>query len=121
MTRAENDDWTISIFLPEPQVTVEAPDESVDKHSIRDLMPRFGRVAEVDGRSVEAQWRKTVDTLMRLSSSISERTKDWRIDEVEVGLTLSAKGELLFIAEAGAEASIKFVLKKRLRSQPESA
>ena len=33
--------------------------------------------------------------------------------EIEVGMTLSAKGELLFIAEAGAEASIKFVLKKK--------
>jgi hypothetical protein len=75
MTRAENDDWTISIFLPEPQVTVEAPDESVDKHSIRDLMPRFGRVAEVDGRSVEAQWRKTVDTLMRLIPRLASARK----------------------------------------------
>jgi hypothetical protein len=62
---------------------------------------------------LEAQWTQTVGSLMKLSSAVGERTKDWTIDEIEVGLTLSAKGELLFIAEAGAEASIKFMLKRK--------
>ena len=62
---------------------------------------------------VQEQWGKTVDTLMKMSSTIAARSKEWSIEEIEVGLTLSAKGELLFIAEAGAEASIKFTLKRK--------
>jgi hypothetical protein len=58
---------------------------------------------------------------MNLSSSVSDRTKDWTIEKIEVGLTLSAKGELLFIAEAGAKASIKFVLTKKNNTSSKSA
>lgn len=72
------------------------------------------RVTRVGAVEIQAQWVRTVDALMKLSSTIANRSKEWTIDEIEVGLTLSAKGELLFIAEAGAEASIKFTLKRRL-------
>lgn len=106
-----DDDWSFLIFVPEPEQG-ETPPDIVEKHAKNGLFPRIGRVVKVSAQGVEDQWARTVDTLMKLSASISEKSKEWTIDEVEVGLTLSAKGELLFIAEAGAEASIKFILKR---------
>jgi hypothetical protein len=108
-----NDDWAISIFVPEGEFVVEPDDPSIERHKLGDYLPSFSRVVKVGADEVQEQWKNTVGTLMRLSSTVAAHSQDWTIDEIEVGLTLSAKGELLFIAEAGAEASIKFVLKKR--------
>lgn len=114
MISEKQDDWTISIFLPEGEPALDKPlDDAAEEHSLRDLVPRFERVTRVGAAEIQEQWERTVDTLMRLSSTIANRSKEWTIEEIEVGLTLSAKGELLFIAEAGAEASIKFILKRR--------
>lgn len=106
-------DWQLSIFIPEGEAAVIEEIDPMENHGIRDLIPRLRRVAKVGAVEVQEQWARTVDTLMKLSSTIADQSKDWSIDEIEVGLTLSAKGELLFIAEAGAEASIKFTLKRR--------
>ena len=109
MTEPAQDEFEISIFVPEEGTAVPLPpDPSVAHHSMRDWVPGLGRVAKVRAGQVQEQWTRTVDTLMKLSSTTAARSKEWSIEEIEVGLTLSAKGELLFIAEAGAEASIKF-------------
>lgn len=114
MTDDTRDDWELLIFVPEGEPAVEVPpDDAAEEHSLRDLIPGIKRVTRVGAAEVEEQWRRTVDTLMKLSSTVANRSKEWTIEEIEVGLTLSAKGELLFIAEAGAEASIKFTLKRR--------
>jgi hypothetical protein len=114
MTREPREDWELSIFVPEHTTAVEVPpDDAVGEHTLRDLLSGAKRVTRVGAAEVQAQWERTVDALMKLSSSIADRSKEWTIEEIEVGLTLSAKGELLFIAEAGAEASIKFTLKRR--------
>lgn len=114
MTDDPHAPFEISIFLPEGETVVLPPDDpAVERHSMRDLLPGFGRIAKVGAAEFQEQWSRTVDTLMKLSSTIADSSKEWSIDEIEVGLTLSAKGELLFIAEAGAEASIKFTLKRR--------
>ena len=63
--------------------------------------------------NLKEQWQKTVSLLMGMTASLDEKAKGWRIEEVEVGLTLSAKGELLFIAEAGAEGSVKVKLARK--------
>jgi hypothetical protein len=107
------DDWQLSIFIPEGEVAVAEEIDPMQNHAIREIIPGLRRVAKVRAAEVQEQWTRTVDTLMKLSSTIADRSKDWSIEEIEVGLTLSAKGELLFIAEAGAEASIKFTLKRR--------
>jgi hypothetical protein len=86
-------------------------DESVQTHSLRSFL--FGQVEEADPQKMREQWQKTIELLMGLSSSMNEKGKGWTIEEVEVGLTLSVKGELLFIAEAGAEASVKIKLTKK--------
>jgi len=115
MTTSPKNDWTLSIFVPDVGEPAEAPpaDPSVEKHAFSDYLPAFGRVEKVPAKSVEAQWGETLNTLMKLTTAVSEKSEKWTIDEIEAGLTLSAKGELLFIAEAGAEASIKFILKRR--------
>ncbi len=114
MIHDAQDDWEFSIFVPEGEHAVEVPlNDAAEEHSLRDLIPGINRVRRVAAAEVQEQWERTVDTLMRLSSTVANRSKEWTIEEIEVGLTLSAKGELLFIAEAGAEASIKFTLKRR--------
>lgn len=72
-----------------------------------------GRVVKVRADKFEGQWKQTLDTLTDLGTAISNRASGWKIDEIEVGLTLSTKGELLFIAEASAAASIKLKLKPK--------
>lgn len=114
MTEASENEWYLSIFVPGGGEADEAPppDEAVEKHALKDYLSAFGRVEKVPAKSVEAQWQETLDTLMKLTT-VSGQSEGWIIKEIEAGLTLSAKGELLFIAEAGAEASIKFILKRK--------
>lgn len=119
MTELAPDEYEIAIFVPQNDAApVLPPDRSVEHHSIRDWVPGLGRVARVSAGEIQEQWGRTVDTLMKLSSTIAARSTEWSIEEIEVGLTLSAKGELLFIAEAGAEASIKFTLKRKGAQPP---
>ena len=108
-------DWAISIYVPQQTVdSAPAPaDPTVQTHSKLTEFFGFGRVEKVGAATVQGQWQDTIAGLMRLTSAVSDKIGHWQIDEVEVGLTLSAKGELLFIAEAGAEASIKLVLKPK--------
>lgn len=114
MTEPTQDEFEILIFVPQGDTTTPLPpDPSVEHHAMRDWVQGFGRVAKVGAEQVQEQWGRTVDTLMKLSSNVAARSKEWSIEEIEVGLTLSAKGELLFIAEAGAEASIKFKLTRK--------
>jgi len=105
-------DWKASIFVPGNEAMPSpAQDDGVKLHSLGSRL--FGRVETADPESMKDQWQKTIDLLMGLSSSLSQKNKEWTVEEVEVGLTLSAKGELLFIAEAGAEASVKIKLVKK--------
>ena len=107
---------SISIFVPPQPVQVAAtlPKDEAEHHALTKTIGEvIGRVSTVPADSVQGQWNDTIDTLIDLSSAISQRANAWKIDEIEVGLTLSAKGELLFIAEAGAEASIKVTLKPK--------
>ena len=114
MTRTTQDEFKISIFVPEGETAApRQADESVEHHSISKFVPGFGRVAKVGAGQIQEQWARTVDTLMQLSSAAAARSKEWSIEEIEIGLTLSAKGELLFIAGAGAEASIKLKLARK--------
>lgn len=105
----------ISIFVPEPaHVVATLPRDEAEHHALTKTIGEvIGKVATVSAGSVQNQWNDTIDTLLDLGSAISQRAEAWKIEGIEVGLTLSAKGELLFIAEAGAEASIKVTLKPK--------
>lgn len=114
MDQRDDDAWSISLLVPASGApTPGTHEDPVVDHALRDYIPGLRQVVRIDGRRVQDQWDRTVNTLLRLGDSIGSAAQDWEIGEIEVGLTLSAKGELLFIAEAGAEASVKFVLKKK--------
>jgi hypothetical protein len=105
----------ISIYVPQPaRVVATLPVDEAETHALTKTIGEvIGKVSTVPASSVQGQWNDTIDTLVDLGSTISQRAQAFKIDEIEVGLTLSAKGELLFIAEAGAEASIKVILKPK--------
>ncbi|ABC23838.1 hypothetical protein F11_15590 [Rhodospirillum rubrum F11] len=108
------DDWTISVFIPDSVPPAHSPpDPSTDDHSLLECLSPAGRISRVSGRGLQQQWTDTIETLLTLGTTVSDRATDWQISEIDVGLTLSAKGELLFIAEAGAEASITFKLTRK--------
>src|SRR6185437_5372971 len=92
-------DWKASIFVPAAAARAQVDeDPSVQTHSIKSFI--FGRVETFEPDQMKDQWQRTVEMLMGMTSSLDEKAKGWHVEEVEVGLTLSAKGELLFIAEA---------------------
>ena len=73
----------------------------------------FFDVKKVDPKDMAANWQAKLAQVLDMAADVAaKKDKGWHIDEIEIGLTLSAKGELLFIAEAGAEASVKVTLKK---------
>lgn len=113
MPRADAD-WTISIYVPEGDARpaeAQRPD-AAKEHSLGDWLG-WSRVEEVNVGSVKEQWAHTIQTVLALGATTVDGDKSWQVAEIEVGLTLSAKGKLLFIAEAGAEASIKLKLTRR--------
>lgn len=122
MVDAARSEFEISIFVPNSDVGLrEEADDPVVHHAIRDLMPSLSRVTKVGAEQLEEQWARTIDTLMKFSSAAAGRSTEWCIQEIEIGMTLSAKGELLFIAEAGAEASIKLKLTRKGNLVPEAS
>jgi len=97
------DEWRLQILVP-------ASSDSGDK-GFGGLLD--SREIEVPASEVRAQWHETIDGLMSLASEWSAGQSDgWHVEEVKVGMTLSAKGHLLFIAEAGAAASVEIKLTK---------
>lgn len=108
--------FEISIFVPEKGAafTPMLSREEAEEHALtKGLATAVGGIARVGADKVVEQWRGTIDTLVGLGSVVSEKASGWHVEEIEVGFTLSASGELLFIAEAGAEASITFKLKPK--------
>lgn len=97
------DDWTVQIFVPSADAGAGAP-------GLRD---RGGRVVDASVETLRENWRETVQKLIEIGDGVQNAGSDWGVSEIEVGLTLSAKGQLLFIAEAGAEASVKITLTRR--------
>jgi len=113
---SENNDYEFLIYVPNASNSVaegEFPPDEVEQHALETIKSVFRGVIGIRVEDVEQQWNHTLDTVMRMQAAVAKRTGDWQIDEMEVGLTLSAKGQLLFIAEGGAEASIKIKLKPK--------
>ena len=70
-------------------------------------------IKPVDQDAMAADWKEKLGRIVDIATSAAQtQDKAWHIDEIEIGLTLSAEGKLLFIAKAGAEASVKVTLKK---------
>jgi hypothetical protein len=98
-----------------PSVTsgIEQRDGSYRQHSEPAPSRRGNQVVEASVETLKANWHETVKQLTEIGDGIDDDQSKWGVSEIEVGLTLSAKGQLLFIAEAGAEASVKIKLSRR--------
>jgi hypothetical protein len=110
-------DWQVQIFVPQDgqSASLALRDDPVQKQS--KLLPSSwfggGKVETVDGTAMQTQWKETIDNMLGLTTSIVGSAGAWQLDSMEIGMTLSAKGKLLFIAEAGAQASVKLTLKRK--------
>lgn len=113
----ERSDYEISILVPQAPAGAAPPTpagtgapDAIENHA---LWPWGRRVETVDLSNVEAQWSRTIGALMRLASSAGDHARGWGVEEISVALTLSASGELLFIAEAGVSGTVTVTLKRR--------
>ncbi|MBB3158592.1 hypothetical protein FHS07_002288 [Microbacterium proteolyticum] len=112
------DDWTVQIYVPSPAPGMSGPFAERGAYPPSAGAPtmradRGGRVVDASVEALRENWRETVHKLVEIGDGIDDAESGWGVAEIEVGLTLSAKGQLLFIAEAGAEASVKITLTRR--------
>ena len=72
----------------------------------------FAHLVERPLRDVEADVARVSTQIKRMvEQALKAEPLGMTLDGIEVGLAFSAKGELLFIAEAGVEASVKLSYK----------
>ena len=97
-----------------PTTGADIIEDAVKTHAIRSwTAEELFDVKKVDPKDMGADWQEKLDRIVDVATNAAaKKDKAWHIDEIEIGLTLSAKGELLFIAEAGVEATVKVVLKR---------
>ncbi|MFJ4039173.1 hypothetical protein ACIPVB_13985 [Microbacterium sp. NPDC090007] len=92
------DDWSVEIYAPRQTPGVA---------------PTGGEIVEASVDALRESWHDTIEKLTAVVDGIDDDISTWGVNQVEVGLTLSAKGQLLFIAQAGAEATVKITLTRR--------
>lgn len=111
------DDWTVQILVPSASPGLHGGYAQRGMYPPQaggpTLRDRGGRVVDASVETLRENWRETVQKLIEIGDGVQDAGSDWGVSEIEVGLTLSAKGQLLFIAEAGAEASVKITLTRR--------
>lgn len=110
------DNWTVQILAPrESDAAFRSPDDDgpVERHSAPVASRRGERVVNASVEAIKANWNDTVQKLTEIGDGLDSGSSGWGVSQIEVGLTLSAKGQLLFIAEASAEASVKITLTRR--------
>jgi hypothetical protein len=111
------DNWKMSIYVPQTEIVEDEevkPGITTELHSRGGIAKFFlGEEKQVEASEVKDQWRQTI---VGIVSTVGEWTDassgKWKIDEVSFGLTLSAEGRLLFIAKAGARASVQVKVKR---------
>ena len=83
-----------------------APGEAAP-HTFMDYL--FPRKKE----EVLQDWKVTINQTVELvSQNVDTAPEGYKMDEIEVSLGFSAKGQLAFIAEAGMEAAVKIVFRR---------
>ena len=117
--------WELTLLVPAPKHEGEGVEEiatgpqtklhSTELHATGVISWFFGAKEEpVNSGEVKQQWLDTISGIVATVSEWSEaQSNRWGIDEVTFGLTLSAKGKLLFIAEASAQGSVQVKLKRK--------
>ena len=82
----------------------------VELHSLSDLTGKlFGRNLE----DVKQDWRRvSAQVGQMVESAASAVSKGFSFESVEVSLGFSAEGKLVFVAEAGVEATVSLTFKR---------
>lgn len=80
-----------------------APGEA-EQHGLKELAAGlFGRKLE----DVKADWERVSEQIRQMiSATATSKPEGFRLDEVRVALAFNAKGKLVFVAEAGMEATV---------------
>ena len=107
------DDWTVQILAPDLPDPSAAFREDSGRYSLSGPLRQGGRVVDASVDAIKANWQETIQKLAEIGDGIDDDSAGWGVSQIEVGLTLSAKGQLLFIAEGSAEASVKITLTPR--------
>jgi hypothetical protein len=96
-----------------PRADDLAPSPRSDMHSLYGFLGGRQEIA-IDLAEAKKRWAESLQAVQQLiESSVTKAIAGWELDEIEVGLALTAKGKLAFIAEAGIEASIHLTFKRR--------
>lgn len=101
------DDWMVQMLVPAPVAPAFRADDDPAPNR------RGSRVVDASVDTIKANWHETVRKLAEIGEGIDDGASGGGVSQIEVGLTLSATGQLLFIAEASAEASVKITLTRR--------
>lgn len=100
------------------QVTIWVPDEG--KSTDRDGLPRFGspppapevlRPVKVDAAVISESLSELINSLDPVFDETPGSRSRLKVDEIELKLTLSAKGEVGFIASVSASAAASITVK----------
>ena len=84
-----------------------APGEAAP-HAFMDYL--FPRKKE----EVMQDWTVTINQTVELvSQNVDKAPEGYKMDEIEVSLGFSAKGQLAFIAEAGVQAAVRIVFRRQ--------
>lgn len=85
----------------------------LERHGLSDLGGRrFGRKLE----DLKGDWERVSHQITEWIEAARVRPPDdFDLDEVSVELGFNAKGQLVFVAEGGVQATVKLTLKRRDR------
>jgi hypothetical protein len=101
--------WVVFGGKPTPEPGVAA------QHSAYDALRRlFAR----DIEDVRADFARVSAQLQALVEALPERVSDFEVHELSIELGFSASGRLVFIAEAGVEATVGVTFRRRPRAEP---
>jgi len=113
---AEPENYKISILVPpdaqSDSFRSQRTDDAVKHHGIKDTLSSFWTRQEVDIESVRDQWEDTIKSLFIMTDSARGLQSGWVLDEVAISMSISAKGELSFIASAGLSGTVTIKLKR---------
>ena len=102
---SQNDDENYVVFVSAGAATAPGSAELHKEKEIRRTL-----------KQVKDDWKHTMSDLtdmIRETSMDFETQSSVKIETIEVGLAFNAKGKLGFIAEAGAEATVKLTLTRK--------
>ncbi len=89
----------------------------LERHELKDLGSRlFGRKLE----DLNVEWARAarqIEAMIRAAETApgADSSADFSVDKVTVSLGFNAKGQLVFVAEAGVEPSVQVTFRRRTR------